>query len=179
VLCSLSGVLLADPDGVYDPGIYNDRLLPGLKGTMSEAELLLIRHRMLSGRLAKAERGELAVPLPTGYVRRPPGEAVLDPDEQAQHVLRLVFGAFRRLGTLNGVLRYLVGQGIQLPVRVHSGPSKGELEWRRPTRETLQLMQPAGIRGLQGTSGPPSPAGALFRFPAGQGRRAGHAACAP
>ncbi|TVY99127.1 recombinase family protein [Trebonia kvetii] len=139
-LCSLSGVLLADPDGVYDPGVYNDRLLLGLKGTMSEAELYLIRQRMLSGRLAKAERGELAVPLPIGYVRRPSGEAALDPDEQAQHVVRLVFGAFRRLGTLNGVLRYLVGQGVQLPVRVHSGPAKGELEWRRPTRETLQLM---------------------------------------
>ena len=139
-LCSLSGVLLADPDGVYDPGIYNDRLLLGLKGTMSEAELYLIRQRMLSGKLAKAERGELAVPLPIGYVRRPSGEVVLDPDEQAQHVVRLVFSAFRRLGTLNGVLRYLVGLEIQLPVRTHSGPSKGELEWRRPTRETLQIM---------------------------------------
>src|SRR5713226_8527184 len=70
-LCCLSGVLLADPDGVYDPGYYNDRLLLGLKGTMSEAELYLIRQRMLSGKLAKAERGELAVPLPMGYVRRP------------------------------------------------------------------------------------------------------------
>ena len=139
-LCSLSSVLLADPDGVYDPGFYNDRLLLGLKGTMSEAELYLIRQRMLSGKLAKAERGELAVPLPIGYVRRPSGEVVLDPDEQAQHVVRLVFSAFRRLGTLNGVLRYLVGQEVQLPVRVHSGPSKGEIEWRRPTRETLQIM---------------------------------------
>jgi DNA invertase Pin-like site-specific DNA recombinase len=139
-LCCLSGVLLADPDGVYDPGYYNDRLLLGLKGTMSEAELYLIRQRMLSGKLAKAERGELAIPLPIGYVRRPSGEAVLDPDEQAQHVVRLVFSTFTRLGTLNAVLRYLVGQEIQLPVRVHSGPSKGELEWRRPTRETLQNM---------------------------------------
>ena len=139
-LCSLSGALLADPDGVYDPGYYNDRLLLGLKGTMSEAELYLIRQRMLSGRLAKAERGELAIPLPIGYVRRPSGEAVFDPDEQAQHVVRLVFSAFSRLGTINGVLRYLVGQEVQLPVRVHAGPAKGELEWRRPTRETLQNM---------------------------------------
>jgi hypothetical protein len=107
---------------------------------MSEAELYLIRQRMLSGKLAKAERGDLAIPLPIGYVRRPSGEAVLDPDEQAQHVVRLVFSAFARLGTLNGVLRYLVEQEVQLPVRVHSGPSKGELEWRRPTRETLQNM---------------------------------------
>jgi len=139
-LCSLSGVLLADPDGVYDPGVYNDRLLLGLKGTMSEAELYLIRQRMLSGRLAKAERGELAIPLPIGYVRRPSGEVILDPDEQAQQVVRLVFGTFGRLGTLNGVLRYLVAQQVQLPVRVHAGPSKGELEWRRPSRETLQIM---------------------------------------
>ena len=131
-LCCLSGVLLADPDGVYDPGVGNDRLLLGLKGTMSEHELFLIRQRMLSCKLAKAERGELAVPLPIGYVRRPSGEAVLDPDEQAQHVVRLVFSTFRRLGTLNGVLRYLVEQEVQLPVRVHSGPVKGELEWRRP-----------------------------------------------
>jgi DNA invertase Pin-like site-specific DNA recombinase len=139
-LCSLAGVLLADPDGVYDPGFYNDRLLLGLKGTMSEAELYLIRQRMLSGKLAKAERGELAIPLPIGYVRRPSGEVVLDPDEQARHVVRLVFDAFGRLGTLNGVLRYLVEHQVQLPVRVHGGLAKGELEWRRPTRETLQIM---------------------------------------
>jgi DNA invertase Pin-like site-specific DNA recombinase len=139
-LCCLSGVLLADPDGVYDPGYYNDRLLLGLKGTMSEAELYLIRQRMLSGKLAKAERGELAVPLPIGYARRPSGEVILDPDEQARHVVGLVFSAFRRLGTLNAVLRYLVREHVQLPVRVHSGPAKGELEWRRPTRETLQNM---------------------------------------
>jgi len=139
-LCSLSGVLLADPDGVYDPGVCNDRLLLGLKGTMSEHELYLIRQRMLSGKLAKAGRGELAIPLPIGYVRRPSGEVILDPDEQAQHVVRLVFSTFRRLGTINGVLRYLVGHQVQLPVRAQSVPSKGELEWRRPTRETLQIM---------------------------------------
>jgi DNA invertase Pin-like site-specific DNA recombinase len=139
-LCSLSGVLLADPGGVYDPAYYNDRLLLGLKGTMSEAELYLIRQRMLTGKLAKAERGELVTPLPIGYVRRPSGEAAFDPDEQAQHVVRLIFGTFSRLGTLNAVLRYLVEHEVQLPVRVRTGPSKGELEWRRPTRETLQNM---------------------------------------
>ena len=139
-LCSLSGVLLADPDGVYDPAYYNDRLLLGLKGTMSEAELYLIRQRMLTGKLAKAERGELLTPLPIGYVRRPSGEAAFDPDEQARHVVRLIFSTFSRLGTLNAVLRYLVEHEVQLPVRARTGPSKGELEWRRPTRETLQNM---------------------------------------
>ena len=139
-LCSLSGTLLADPDGIYDPCYYNDRLLLGLKGTMSEAELYLIRQRMLSGKLAKASRGELAIPVPIGYVRRASGEVVFDPDEQAQAVVRLVFGTFARLGTLNAVLRYLAEHGIQLPVRSHSGPDKGELTWRHPNRETLQIM---------------------------------------
>lgn len=139
-LCSLSGTLLADPDGVYDPSYYNDRLLLGLKGTMSEAEIFLIRQRMLSGRLAKAERGELAQPLPIGYLRRADGVAILDPDEAVQHVVRLVFDAFTRLGTLNAVLRYLVDHHVQLPVRAHSGIDKGQLQWRRPSRATLQLM---------------------------------------
>ncbi len=139
-LCSLSGTLLADPDAVYDPGYYNDRLLPGLKGTMSEAEIFLIRQRMLGAKRARAERGELILPLPAGYVRRPSGEAAFDPDEQAQDVVRLIFRTFQRLGTLNAVLRYLAGHEIQLPVRARSGPAKGDLEWRRPTRETLQNM---------------------------------------
>ena len=81
-LCALSGTLLGDLDGVYDPAEHNDRLLLGLKGTISEAELHLIKQRMWSGRLAKARRGELAVPLPAGFVRRPSGEVALDPDEQ-------------------------------------------------------------------------------------------------
>ena len=139
-LCSLSGTLLADPDAVYDPGYYNDRLLLGLKGTVSEAEIFLIRQRMLSAKRAKAGRGELIVQLPIGYVRRPSGEPAFDPDEQAQHVVRLIFATFARLGTLNAVLRYLVQREIQLPVRARSGPAKGDLEWRRPTRETLQNM---------------------------------------
>lgn len=139
-LCSLAGTLLADPDGVYDPSYYNDRLLLGLKGTMSEAELWLIRQRMASGKLAKAERGELGLTPPIGYLRRANGDVALDPDEQAQHVVRLVFDTFSRLGTLNAVLRFFVDQQIQMPVRVHTGLAKGELEWRRPNRETLQNM---------------------------------------
>ncbi len=139
-LCALSGALLADTDGVYDPAEHNDRLLLGLKGTMAEAELHLIKQRMQAGRVNKARRGELAVPLPMGYVRRPSGEAVLDPDEQAQTVVRLVFSKFAELGTLHAVLRWLVEHGIELPVRLRRGPDKGELEWRRPNRMTLQCM---------------------------------------
>src|SRR5512132_3166567 len=83
VVCALSGVLLGALDGVYDPADHNDRLLLGLKGTISEAELHLIRQRMWTGRLAKARRGQLAVPVPAGLVRRPSGEVALDADEQA------------------------------------------------------------------------------------------------
>jgi DNA invertase Pin-like site-specific DNA recombinase len=90
-LCALSGTLLGDADGIYDPAEHNDRMLLGLKGTISEAELYLIKQRMWSGRISKARRGELAVALPTGYVRRSGGEVVLDPDEQVQAVVRLVF----------------------------------------------------------------------------------------
>src|SRR6266511_2791512 len=106
------------------------RLLVGLKGTMSEAELHLLKQRMLAGKQAKARRGELAIPLPTGYVRRPSGEAVLDPDEQAQTVVRLIFAKFAELGTLHAVLRWLVDHDVWLGIRLHAGPDKGELVWR-------------------------------------------------
>jgi DNA invertase Pin-like site-specific DNA recombinase len=139
-ICALRGTLIADLDGIYDPAQYNDRLLLGLKGTMSEAELHILKQRMHQGRLSKARRGELAQPLPIGYVRCPSGEVAFDPDEQVQHVVRLVFRKFEELGTLHAVLRYLVQQGIQLGVRVRAGPAKGELEWRRPTRMTLQNL---------------------------------------
>lgn len=137
-LCALFRTLIADLDGVYDPAEYNDRLLLGLKGTMSEAELHILKQRMYQGRLNKARRGELAVPVPTGYVRRPSGEVAFDPDEQVQTVVRLIFRQFEQLGTLNAVLRYLVRHEIQLGIRVRAGPGTGDLEWHRPNRMTLQ-----------------------------------------
>jgi DNA invertase Pin-like site-specific DNA recombinase len=137
-LCALSGTLLADPDGVYDPAEHNDRLLLGLKGTISEAELHLIKQRMWTGRLAKARRGELAVPLPSGFIRRPSGEVALDPDEQVQAVVRLIFELFNRLGTVNGVLCFLADNHIQIGIRAREGPERGELQWRRPSRVGVQ-----------------------------------------
>src|SRR6201996_2543146 len=136
-ICALFDTLIADVDGVYDPANYNDRLLLGLKGTMSEAELHILQARMLAGRNAKARRGDLGKPLPMGYLRRPSGEVALDPDEQAQSVIRLVFDLFDRLRTVSGVLRYLVQNDIKMPVRLTGGPGKGELEWRRPSRPSL------------------------------------------
>jgi DNA invertase Pin-like site-specific DNA recombinase len=144
-LCALSGTLLADPDGVYDPAEHNDRLLLGLKGTISEAELHLIKQRMWTGRLAKARRGELAVPLPSGFIRRPSGEVALDPDEQVQAVVRLIFELFNRLGTVNAVLCFLADNHIQIGIRAREGPERGELQWRRPSRVGVQniLRNPA------------------------------------
>ena len=139
-VCALFQTLLADLDGVYDPGQYNDRLLLGLKGTMSEAELHLLKQRMYQGRLSKARRGELRFALPIGYVWRDAGEIGFDPDEQVQAAVRLVFRAFADLGTLGGVLRYLVRHDIRLGVRVREGPGKGSLVWRRPNRVVLQMM---------------------------------------
>src|SRR5262249_37405895 len=139
-LCSLAGALLADADGVYDPNWYNDRLLLGLKGTMTEVELHLIKQRMASGRLAKAGRGELAVPLPAGYVRRASGEVVFDPDEQVQAVVRLVFALFERLGTVHAVLRFLVEHRVQIGMRQRGGPDNGALVWRAPHQQGLSNM---------------------------------------
>ena len=100
-ICALFGTLIADLDGVYDPSQYNDRLLLGLKGTMSEAELHVLKQRLHHGKLNKARRGELAFALPIGYVRHPSGEVGFDPDEQVQHVVRLIFHQFGELGTLH------------------------------------------------------------------------------
>jgi DNA invertase Pin-like site-specific DNA recombinase len=80
-ICSLFDTLIADCDGVYDASNFNDRLLLGLKGTMSEAELHILKARMLEGRMAKARRGELGRAVPMGYTRRASGEIILDPDE--------------------------------------------------------------------------------------------------
>ena len=135
--CARFRVLLADADGVYDPSDYNDRLLLGLKGTMSEAELHILKERMHQGKLHKARRGELVGRTPIGYVRGPSGEWAIDPDEQVQAVVRLVFDQFDRVQTVRGVLAYLARNGVRIPVRPHGGPNRGQLEWRRPNRTTL------------------------------------------
>jgi DNA invertase Pin-like site-specific DNA recombinase len=139
-VCALFRTLIADQDGVYDPTDYNDRLLLGLKGAMSEAELHLLYGRMHEGMLHKAQKGELYNHPPIGYVKGLTGAFVLDPDEQAQSVVRLVFEQFVRQGTVCGLLRYLVEHGLRIPVRPHSGPQRGQLQWHRPNRVTLQSL---------------------------------------
>ena len=139
-LCGVFHTLLADQNGLYDPTDHNDRLLLGLSGIMSEAELHILRGRMLAGARNKARRGELYNHAPIGYARVPGGGLMLDPDEQACDVVRLIFDKFDELGTVSGLLRYLVRHGIRLGFRPHFGPHKGELEWRRPNRTTLNFL---------------------------------------
>ena len=139
-VCGLFGTVLGDPDGVYDPTDYHDRLLLGLTGIMSEAELHIMRGRLLAGLINKARRGELFNHLPMGYVLLSSGEVVLDPDEQAQSVARLVFKKFDELGSITSLLRYLARHDIRLGIRPHKGPNRGQLEWRRPSQMTLRNM---------------------------------------
>ena len=137
-LCAIFSTLLADADGLYDPTDYNDRLLLGLRGMMNEAELYILKGRMHEGRRNKAKRGDLLNHPPMGYVRGTDGDYHLDPDEQAQRVVRLIFDAFEQQGSLHGLLRYLVAHEIRLPIRPHKGGNRGQLEWHRPNRMTLQ-----------------------------------------
>jgi DNA invertase Pin-like site-specific DNA recombinase len=139
-LCSIYRTLLGDADGLYDPSQYNDRLLLGLKGTMSEAELHILKSRLQQGMWNKARRGEVLNHAPLGYIRTVAGDFVLDPDEQVQGVARLIFAQFQRRGSVSGLLKWLVKNDVKLPIRPHCGPSRGELEWRRPNRVTLLNM---------------------------------------
>jgi hypothetical protein len=107
---------------------------------MSEAELHILKGRMLEGRRAKAARGELVIGLPRGYVQRPSGEVALDPDEGVRSVIRLVFDIFERRRSIRGVLTYLVDHDIALPDRARSGPCKGEVRWNRPNHATVADM---------------------------------------
>src|SRR3954452_21630141 len=116
-LCALTGTLIADADGVYSPAEFNDRLLLGLKGTMSEAELHLIRARLDGGLRNKAKRGELRLALPVGLDRDEDDRIVLCPDEQVRHAIARVFVLWRRLGSARQVVMELLAEGQQLPRR--------------------------------------------------------------
>jgi Recombinase/Recombinase zinc beta ribbon domain len=107
---------------------------------MSEAELHLMKGRLLEGMRNKARRAALLNHPPLGYVRGADGDYQFDPDEQARRVVCLIFDTFEQQGSLHGLLRYLVAHDIRLPIRPHCGPNRGQLEWRRPTRMTLQNM---------------------------------------
>ena len=135
-ICGLRGCLIADRDGVYDPGSANGRLLLGLKGTISELELHTIRSRLTAGLLAKAERGELALTLPIGFMRDPSGVVVRDPNMAVQERLRLVFEMFLKLSTVAKVMRMLNERGLDLPRR----DRHGDLCWIRATVSSVAAI---------------------------------------
>ena len=128
-ICALTDALILDEDGVYDPAHFNDRLLLGLKGTMSEAELHILRARLRGGMLNKAHRGELLIKPPIGLVYNSDGAMGLDPDQQVQQSLRLLFDTFRRTGSATATVKTFHNQGLTFPRRVVGGPQSGELVW--------------------------------------------------
>lgn len=128
-ICALANTLILDEDGIYDPGHFNDRLLLGLKGTMSEAELHVLRARLRGGILSKASRGELKGPLPVGFVYTPDDRVVLDPDLQVQQAIQLFFQTFQRTGSAWRTVRWFREQELLFPRRMRTGPNKGALAW--------------------------------------------------
>ena len=137
-ICALTDTLILDEDGLYDPRHFNDRLLLGLKGTISEAELHILRTRLLGGIESKARRGELRKPLPIGLDYDAQNRVVLDPDQQVQQALATFFREFERIGAAMGVVRYFRQQKLQFPRRVRRGVHKGQLLWA-PLTHSLAL----------------------------------------
>jgi DNA invertase Pin-like site-specific DNA recombinase len=139
-LAAVFGTLIADVEGIYDPRLYNDRLLLGLKGTMSEAELHWLRLRLDAGRLSQVQRGAYRQALPTGFIRLPDGRVVKDPDQQVCHVIALVFEQFTALGSCRQVLHYLHREQILLPRRHSVGPFAGQLFWKSATDAAVRAI---------------------------------------
>jgi len=128
-LCALTDTLILDEDGLYEPAHFNDRLLLGLKGTMSEAELHVLRARLRGGILNKARRGELETPLPIGFVYDAATRVILDPDQQIQGTLRTFFETFRRTGSAMATLKAFRAQQLLFPRRARHGPHAGDVLW--------------------------------------------------
>jgi len=137
-VCSIFGTLIADGERLYDPRLYHDRLLLGLTGMLSEAELHQLKQRMQAGARNKAERGELRQGLPVGLARGPAGEVILNPDEEVQARIRLVFEKFREIRSAGGVMRYLRAAHLPLPACPRVGPAPYEVVWQ-PARTSAIL----------------------------------------
>ncbi|TIU13792.1 MAG: recombinase family protein [Mesorhizobium sp.] len=167
-LCALTSTLILDEDGVYDPASFNDRLLLGLKGTMSEAELHFLKARMRGGQLNKASRGDLKIGPPVGLVYLPDGTLALDPDVEVQAALRMVFTTFERLGSATRTVKFFLDEGILLPRRLRKGPHKGELMWAPPRHarilQVLHNPRYAGAFVYGRTRGRPRPGGGVSQI---------------
>lgn len=139
-LATIFDTLIGDNDGIYDPKTHNDRLLLGLKGTMSESELYSLRQRLNAGRMSKVKRGEYVQHLPTGLLRLSNQKVVKSPDSQVRHVIELVFTKFEELGSIRKVLRYLRDNNVLLPRKQTSGFQQGELLWKKPSQCAISCI---------------------------------------
>lgn len=140
-LCALVGAVVIDPDGVYDPRLVNDRLLLGLKGSMSEYELTLLRQRGLAARDSKAQRGELRFALPPGYCWSELGQIEIDPDERVSEGIRIVFRKFSELGSARQVHMWATQAQVQLPV-MRQSQFGARIEWQGPAyHNILEVLQ--------------------------------------
>jgi DNA invertase Pin-like site-specific DNA recombinase len=140
-ICALADTLILDEDGVYNPKEFNDRLLLGLKGQMSEAEIYVMKARLHGGILSKALRGELQVTLPTGLVYDTQKKVQLDPDKQVQESLTFLFTTFDRTGSATATMKAFRKNELLFPRRVRKGPRKGELIWETLTHQrVLQVL---------------------------------------
>ena len=128
-LCEIASTLILDEDGPYDPATFNDKLLLGLKGELSQAELHFLKARMRGGVLNKARRGELEMRPPLGLVYLPDGSLGIDPDREVQSAIRMVFDTFERTGSAMQIVRYFREEDLRFPRRIHVGAQKGELHW--------------------------------------------------
>jgi DNA invertase Pin-like site-specific DNA recombinase len=144
-LAALAGVLIADEASIYDPRSFNDRLLLGLRGTISEVELHCIQERLHGARMSKARRGELRLVLPVGYVRDREGQIELDPDQEVQGAIGTIFAQFEQLSNGNAVLGFFRDHGLTIPRRQWGGIDHGQLLWGRPTYQAINriLTNPA------------------------------------
>ena len=136
-LAAVFDTLIADNDGVYDPRLFNDRLLLGLKGTMSEVELHLLQQRLEAGRMRQVERGTYRQILPTGLARGGDDRVEKEPDVEVQHRIELVLVQFGELGNCSRVLRYLRKNGLKLPRKQMRGPDQGEIIWKEATHTVV------------------------------------------
>lgn len=139
-LCSMVGALIADGEQLYEPRLYHDRLILGLSGMMSEAELHNLRMRLQAGARHKAERGELQRHLPVGLERQRDGTVILNPDEEVQARLRLIFTKFTELGSARAVRNYLLREQLRIPSRPVRGPAPHETVWHLPRNSTIRRI---------------------------------------
>lgn len=140
-ICALTQTLILDEDGIYEPSHFNDRLLLGLKGTMSEAELHVLKARLQGGILNKAKRGELQSPVPIGFVYNSDGKVILDPDQQIRRSIQVFFATFTRTGSATATVKSFRDNGLKFPRRPKHGPHKGEVLWSELMHSrTLQIL---------------------------------------